>query len=397
MQFYKKGYHMVKKISEMQCGDVIQFFKPKKYEFIKALESGGTGKTLLMQDSTINKKFVCKKYAPEQKEYEEEFYNRFVDEIKIMYSVYDNNIVIIFDYFLYPEFKTGYIIMEYIEGRNIDEHFQFEEGEHINSIFLQIVNAFVYLEKNNILHRDVRAANVLVDNAGTVKVIDFGFGKRLKTNQIDEQASIFLNWSASKIPEELLKEVYNVKTEIFYVGYLIKNIIEKYNIDCFKYSALLEKMIVINPNKRIESFELIQKEIAEQTFEDINFTNNQKMIYQNFATDFCNLLSKIKDTLVVERDISVIIEKLRKVLRDNALEECISQREDLIECFIKSNYVYYENQILVETVKQFYDFFVKQSDILREVILNNLYGRVGNIPIVDSAYDDEFLLPLPFN
>lgn len=387
---------MTKNISEMQYGDVIQFFKPKKYEFIKPLKSGGTGKTLLMQDTTINMKFVCKKYDPEQKEYEEEFYNRFIDEIKIMYSVYNTNIVRIFDYFLYPKTKTGYIIMEYIEGKDIDEYFQFEEGEHINSVFLQIVNAFVYLEKNNILHRDLRAANILIDNIGTVKVIDFGFGKRLNTNQSNEQASIFLNWSASKIPEELLKEVYNVKTEIFYVGYLIKNIIEKYNIDCFKYSALLEKMIVVNPNKRIESFELIQKEIAEQTFEDINFTNNQKMIYQEFATNFCALLCKIKDSLVVERDISVIIEKLRKVLRDNALEEYISQQQDLIECFIKSNYVYYENQILVETVKQFYDFFVKQSDTLREIILNNLYGRVGNIPIVDSTYDDE-LFQLPFN
>ncbi len=243
---------MTKNISEMQYGDVIQFFKPKKYEFIKPLKSGGTGKTLLMQDTTINMKFVCKKYDPEQKEYEEEFYNRFIDEIKIMYSVYNTNIVRIFDYFLYPKTKTGYIIMEYIEGRDIDEYFQFEEGEHINSVFLQIVNAFVYLEKNNILHRDLRAANILIDNIGTVKVIDFGFGKRLNTNQSNEQASIFLNWSASKIPEELLKEVYNVKTEIFYVGYLIKNIIEKYNIDCFKYSALLEKMIVVNPNKRIE-------------------------------------------------------------------------------------------------------------------------------------------------
>lgn len=89
-----------------------------------------------MQDTTINEKFVCKKYDPEQKEYEEEFYTRFVDEIKIMYSVYNNNIVRIFDYFLYPEIKTGYIIMEYIEGRDIDDYFQFEEGEHINSVFV---------------------------------------------------------------------------------------------------------------------------------------------------------------------------------------------------------------------------------------------------------------------
>ena len=101
-------------IEKMEAGQVIKFSKPKYYEFVKALKAGGTGKTLLMRDSTINELFVCKKYDPEQKEYEDEFYNRFVEEIKIMYSVYHNNIVRIYDYFLYPEYKTGYIIMEYI-------------------------------------------------------------------------------------------------------------------------------------------------------------------------------------------------------------------------------------------------------------------------------------------
>lgn len=392
MWAYKKGNRMARNISEMESGEEIRFCKPKSYEFIKALKPGGTGKTILMQDTTINEKFVCKKYDPEQKEYEEEFYTRFVDEIKIMYSVYNNNIVRIFDYFLYPEIKTGYIIMEYIEGRDIDDYFQFEEGEHINSVFVQIVNAFAYLEKNKILHRDVRAGNVLIDNSGTVKIIDFGFGKRFNADESNEQASILLNWPASQIPGEIWKEVYNVKTEIFYVGYLIKNLIEKYEIDCFKYSILLEKMITVNPDNRADSFELIQKEIAEQTFENINFTHSEKTVYQSFATDFCGALCKIKDSLIVERDSAVIIERLRTVLRDNALEKYISQEESLISCFIKSNYTYYKKDILVENVRQFYDFFVKQPNALKEVVLNNLYGRVSNIPVIDSNYDE-----LPFN
>lgn len=389
---YEKGNEMARNISEMEQGEEIKFCKPKSYKFIKALKHGGTGKTILMQDTAINKRFVCKKYDPEQKEYEEEFYTRFVDEIEIMYSVYNSNIVRIFDYFLYPEIKTGYIIMEYIEGRDIEEYFQFEEGEHINSVFVQIINAFAYLENNKILHRDVRAGNILIDDSGTVKIIDFGFGKRFNVDETNEHASILLNWPASKIPGEIWKEVYNVKTEIFYVGYLIKNLIEKYEIDCFKYSILLEKMIVINPDNRISSFELIQKEIAEQTFENIDFTHSEKAIYQSFATDFCSAICKIKDTLIVERDSMVIIEKLRIILRDNALEQYISQENSLISCFIKSGYTYYKKNILVENVRKFYDFFAKQTNVRRDVVLNNLYGRVSNIPVVDSTFDE-----LPFN
>lgn len=380
-------------IEKMEAGQVIKFSKPKYYEFVKALKAGGTGKTLLMRDSTINELFVCKKYDPEQKEYEGEFYNRFVEEIKIMYSVYHNNIVRIYDYFLYPEYKTGYIIMEYIKGENIEEYFRLADGEDINSIFVQIINAFLYLEQHNILHRDIRATNIMIDEKGDIKVIDFGFGKKLIEEQQENQASVLLNWPASKVPDEIYSEQYGIQTEIFYVGYLIKNIIEKYNIKCFKYGILLEKMIQVNPVNRIHSFEEIQNSIAEQTFEQINFTDEEKEIYQKFANSICALLYQIKDSLSIEKDSSIIIGKLRVILRDNSLEEYITNVTTLISIFVKSDYRYYNNKVEVYKVKDFYEFFLNQADAVKEIILNNLYGRIGNIPVIDSAFDEE----LPFN
>ena len=377
-------------IEKMEAGYEIRFSKPKCFEFVKALKSGGTGKTLLMRDATIDELFVCKKYNPEQKEYEDECYKRFVEEIKIMYSVYHNNIVRIYDYFLYPEYKTGYIIMEYIRGENIEEYFRVADEENINSIFIQIINAFLYLEQYNILHRDIRAANIMVDEKGDIKVIDFGFGKRLEEEQ-DNNASVLLNWPASRIPQEIHSEQYSVQTEIFYVGYLIKNIIEKYDIKCFKYTILMEKMIQVNPRDRMHSFEEIQNSIAEQTFEQIKFTNSEKKVYQNFATSFCGLLCRIKDNLITERDSSVIIEKLRAILRDNSLEENVTNVKRLISIFIKSDYRYYRNNIEVYKVKDFYEFFLSQNNAVRDVILNNLYGRIANIPISHSIDDVEFV------
>ena len=385
---------MKNKISDMKEGQIITFNKPKKYEYVRPLSSGGTGKTILMKDTTINEQFVCKKYEPQQKEYEDAFYQRFVDEIKIMYSVYDRNIVRIYDYFLYPEYKTGYIIMEYIQGEDIDDYFLWEDSEKINAIFVQTINAFAYLEKHGILHRDVRAANIMIDNMDNVKIIDFGFGKQNSLDAFEEQASVILNWPASKVPNEIWQEIYNGKTEIFYVGYLFKNLIEKYEIKCFKYLLLLEKMIQIDPDDRIESFEVIQNCIAKQNFETIEFSYEQKCAYRNFTNAICSTVSKVYDELVVEYDDSVIIEKLREVLRDNCLEEYITKLEQLIRCFIKSKYSYYSNQkIRVKEVKNFYDFFVSQTESLRKIILNNLYGRMDKIEIHYTYFDEE----LPFN
>ena len=113
--------------------------------------------------------------------------------------------------------------MEYINGDNIEEYFEIADEENINSVFVQIINAFSYLEQHNILHRDVRATNIMIDETGQVKIIDFGFGKKLNLKQEDNQASILLNWPVSKIPQEIYKEHYDIQTEIYYVGYLIKD------------------------------------------------------------------------------------------------------------------------------------------------------------------------------
>lgn len=384
---------MPKFISEFKEGEIVDFPTNRKYEFVRALKSGGTGKTILMQDTMLNKFFVCKKYSPMQKQYEKEFYNRFIDEIKIMYAIYDINIVRIFDYYLFPEHSTGYIIMEYVEGKNIDEYFKEEDTDKINSIFVQLINAFAYLEKNNILHRDVRPENVLIDDSGTVKLIDFGFGKNV--NEVgNEENSIYLNWPVSQKPEELYSGVYNSQTEIFFVGYLIKNLLAKYEMNSFKYTELLKKMIEISPQKRINSFLTIQDEISNQAMETFDFSREQKNIYRTFAEDLKNSISVIKDSLIVEKDIGIIIEKMKKVLRDNALEMYISNNYVLISCFIKSNYTYYtRKEIPVVEVKNFYNFLVSQSSEKREIILNNLYGRLNKIPVVNSMYDEE----LPFN
>ncbi|WP_205894542.1 protein kinase domain-containing protein, partial [Pseudomonas viridiflava] len=68
--------------------------------------------------------------------------------------------------------------MEYVEGTDIEEYLT-QHPESTNEVFLQIIDAFAHLESRNILHRDVRPSNLMITNDGVVKVIDFGFGKKV--------------------------------------------------------------------------------------------------------------------------------------------------------------------------------------------------------------------------
>ena len=80
----------------------IQFIRQKDYKEVRILGQGGTGQTRLIEDDIINAYFVCKKYSPYYPELKEKYFKNFVDEIKLLHTVYHKNIVRVFNYFLYP-------------------------------------------------------------------------------------------------------------------------------------------------------------------------------------------------------------------------------------------------------------------------------------------------------
>ena len=127
---------------EKQNGDLIPFLKQKDYIMVNNnLGSGSFGKTVLLQDPFIDELFVCKKYEPEFEDIKELFYKNFLAEIKMMYKLNHPNIVRIYNYYAYEDACTGYILMEYIDGKNIGDFFS-EYFPPFESISLDNVQGF---------------------------------------------------------------------------------------------------------------------------------------------------------------------------------------------------------------------------------------------------------------
>ena len=149
----------------------------------------------------------------------DDHYNRFVDEIKILFNISHPNIVRIYNYYLCPQAKTGFLQMEYVDGISIDQYNPMPWSKKgWENVFTEVIDAFKYLETNHILHRDIRSANILIDREDNVKIIDFGFGKQLDGSKTDGN-SILLNWSATEMPNEVqLNQEYDERTEIYFVG-----------------------------------------------------------------------------------------------------------------------------------------------------------------------------------
>ncbi|MBV9397187.1 MAG: hypothetical protein JO062_04370 [Bryobacterales bacterium] len=94
----------------IQVNDVVKFIRRRDYRLVRELGQGACGQTVLLYDEQIGEYFVCKKYKPYSESQHEALFSNFVREIKLLHQVHHNNVVRVFNYYLYPESHAGYIL-----------------------------------------------------------------------------------------------------------------------------------------------------------------------------------------------------------------------------------------------------------------------------------------------
>ena len=235
----------------------------KKYSILNQIGFGSFGITYLCHEEKLNKNFVIKEFLCERLDESENkaFFEKFKDEINILFDLHHQNVVNIYDYYLNEEDKKAFYVMEYIDGGNIEEYLSVNPNK-FNDIFNQLINIFSYLENKKICHRDIRISNIMVNKYGELKLIDFGFVKNIK-NSFSINAMTKLVRYPYSIPEELnsKKPKYDNKTEIFFVGQLYKDLIERIKPNNFKYLKIVDKMTSYSKKDRFNSFKSIKSKL----------------------------------------------------------------------------------------------------------------------------------------
>lgn len=387
--------------------DIIKFIREKDYKYIKELGNGSFGKTILLKDEEIDTLYACKKYAPAF-DASTKYFEKFKGEIKILNEMLNENIVRIYNSYIYPKQQVGYIIMEYVDGNDVWEYISIKPNE-INSVFEQLISAFSYLERKNICHRDIRAKNILVNSKGIVKIIDFGFGKEFTLDSAVSDSTKCNNWIC-ELPDEMLvsEPKYNNLTDMYFLGNLINQIIIDNEIT-FKYKKILEKMIKKNPTERYKSFEEIYKILNERHISDLVIvTEKEKRIYKRFIDSLTNIITKIAFTATLEKDLNKIIEKLTILCNKNAFEDYILDNEELGKCFIigkfdfkKQKYQldlnngeeYYDYAMYLNTIQNFVNWVGKCNDMQKKIIIDNIVNELGKI---EKYFDIDDSDDLPF-
>jgi serine/threonine protein kinase len=148
-----------------------------KYKILSPLGSGGFGTVYLAQDTWLDKKVAIK--VPHRQQNLD--FGELLHEARLLGSLNHPNIVSV----LTADRQDGvfFIVMEYVTGETLETIIMREGAIDLPRALdfsVQIANAVDHAHGNNVIHRDLRPGNVMVNEQGLVKVADFGTSRVLE-------------------------------------------------------------------------------------------------------------------------------------------------------------------------------------------------------------------------
>ena len=199
------------------------------YKILEKLGEGGQGTVYKAIDSKLGRTLVIK-VLPAELTAREANLKRFEREAKLASNLDHPNICTIFD--LNEINGIHFIAMQYVEGKNVR---QLVNGRPLSlesalSIALQTADALAAAHARGIIHRDIKAGNVMVTPTGQVKVLDFGLAKLLdedaaRTSGIHHteitEVGVPYGTATYAAPEQARGDRVDARADIFSTGVLL--------------------------------------------------------------------------------------------------------------------------------------------------------------------------------
>lgn len=203
--------------------------KINQYLIQEKIGSGGQGTVYKVLDTKLNRPAVIKILSPELTA-KTANYKRFEREAQLCSQLDHPNICTIYDF--HESDGIHYIAMQFIDGKNVR---QLVAGRPLEmkaaiSIAMQVCDALAYSHSRGIIHRDIKAGNVMVTETGQAKILDFGLAKLVENTTLSEhdghvseitEIGIPYGTATYAAPEQAKGERADHRADIFSTGVLL--------------------------------------------------------------------------------------------------------------------------------------------------------------------------------
>jgi serine/threonine-protein kinase len=204
-------------ISTLKPGDLLE----GRYKYVQKIGKGAFGTVLLMEDTVVDERLILKFLNPNVSQ-DEEMMKRFVHELRYSRKITHRNVIRIYDFL---SIRGNYAIsMEYFPSHTL--------GNEVNEKPLPLDKAVRYAtdiatgmavaHQSGIIHRDLKPANVLIDDAGLVKIVDFGVAAAQHQGDTQLTKTGYVIGSPKYMaPEQILGKKVDERADIYSLGVIL--------------------------------------------------------------------------------------------------------------------------------------------------------------------------------
>jgi serine/threonine protein kinase len=190
------------------------------YNLEKPLATGGFGTIYLARQADSNRKVVIK-VMHEEYTMQPEMMQQLENEARILTNLQHNHIVPFYDF--WRDLNGCYLAMRWLKGGNLRQYAKRNPLTlpDIARILKQVASALDYAHQHNIIHRDIKPDNILLDEFGNAFLADFGIAVDLNNGHVQPENQVLLGSPTYIAPEQLIDKIFVPQGDIYSLGIML--------------------------------------------------------------------------------------------------------------------------------------------------------------------------------